>query len=311
MASDDTSWALPLPPSRRVVLIKRLGDLMSGEDRIDIDLTLEQFGFRTYPNWQDPPNRTYVIEVLKEGPDEALVTLAEHYGLRDQQEQETPPPDDALERIWQGGKFRLFISHIHPHKELAANLSAQLREFEVAGFVAHEHIRPSLEWQREIERALASMHALVALVTPGFRDSKWTDQEVGWALGRRILVLPVRMGEDPYGFFGRNQGIQGAGVEPAVLAERIFDALALNALTQERVGEAAVEVFSLSPSYRRAEQNAERLLNLSHLSSEQLRRIEKACVGNRQISDAHACPAIIRRLFAKHQWKPGRLPEEW
>ena len=32
------------------------------------------------------------------------------------------------------------------------------------------------------------MHVLVALLTPDFHESKWTDQEVGFAIGKGVLV---------------------------------------------------------------------------------------------------------------------------
>lgn len=77
--------------------------------------------------------------------------------------------------------------------------------------MAHETIKPGELWQQEIRAALGSMHAMAALITPDFPASSWTDQEVGWALGSSVYVLPVRRGADPYGFLGEVQGIQGVG----------------------------------------------------------------------------------------------------
>jgi len=34
------------------------------------------------------------------------------------------------------------------------------------------------------------MDAMAALITPDFHDSKWTDQEVGWALVREFTYYP-------------------------------------------------------------------------------------------------------------------------
>ena len=57
---------------------------------------------------------------------------------------------------------------------------------------------------------------------PGFPKSRWTDQEVGWALGRDVHVLPVRRGIDPYGFLGEVQGIQGIGKTVGQVAEGTY-----------------------------------------------------------------------------------------
>ena len=51
------------------------------------------------------------------------------------------------------------------------------------------------------------MDAFVALLTEGFHDSLWTDQEVGFALSRGVPILAVRLGKDPYGFIGKFQAL--------------------------------------------------------------------------------------------------------
>lgn len=104
-------------------------------------------------------------------------------------------------------KFRLFISHISKHKKVATRLRDALNPFAVAGFVAHEDIHPTARWQAEIERGLATMDALVAILTPGFRESVWTNQEIGFALGRGAKIISLRMGEDPPGFISAEQAI--------------------------------------------------------------------------------------------------------
>ena len=79
--------------------------------------------------------------------------------------------------------------------------------FGISCFVAHSDIEPTRTWQKEIEKALFSMDVLIALMTEDFSDSNWTDQEIGVAIGRNVLILPIRMGADPYGFIGKYQAI--------------------------------------------------------------------------------------------------------
>ncbi|HVB34845.1 MAG TPA: toll/interleukin-1 receptor domain-containing protein [Patescibacteria group bacterium] len=79
--------------------------------------------------------------------------------------------------------------------------------FGISAFVAHTDIRPTKEWQEEIAIALASMDAFVALLTEKFHTSEWTDQEVGYALGRGVPLIAVKLGEDPYGFIGKFQAL--------------------------------------------------------------------------------------------------------
>ena len=102
----------------------------------------------------------------------------------------TPP------RNWQGGtQFRLFISHISKDKDKAMRLKACLSDYAISGFVAHEDIHPTLEWQDEIERALQAMDAFVAMHTRGFSASFWTQQEIGFAVGRGVKIISLKMGE--------------------------------------------------------------------------------------------------------------------
>jgi hypothetical protein len=91
-----------------------------------------------------------------------------------------------VEHLWKPGMLRLFLSHVSAHKVAVSKLKLEFRKFAISSVVAHEDIEPTLEWQREIELALRSMHALVVLLTFDFHESKWTDQEAGFALGKGV-----------------------------------------------------------------------------------------------------------------------------
>jgi hypothetical protein len=101
--------------------------------------------------------------------------------------------------------FRLFISHIAKDKDKATRLKACLSPYAISGFVAHEDIHPTLEWQTEIERALHTMDAFIAIHTPGFSASFWTQQEIGFAVGRGVKIISFKMGEVPTGFISEHQ----------------------------------------------------------------------------------------------------------
>lgn len=116
-------------------------------------------------------------------------------------------PPDAERRIWGDEGFRLFLSHKAEIKKKAASLKLRFQLYGVSCFVAHEDIHPAKEWQDEIENALFSMDALLALMTDGFHDSDWTDQEVGVAFGRGVPIVSLKLGKDPYGFIGKFQAL--------------------------------------------------------------------------------------------------------
>lgn len=113
----------------------------------------------------------------------------------------------ASQRIWGDFGFKVFLSRVTAVKKETAVLKDKLRLFGIAAFVAHEDIMPTKEWQNEIETALEPMDGFVALLTEGFHESLWTDQEVGYAFARSIPMISVSLGRNPYGFIGKFQGL--------------------------------------------------------------------------------------------------------
>jgi hypothetical protein len=134
---------------------------------------------------------------------------------------------------WNFGYYNIFISHLTKDKISASNLKAALSDYGISCFVAHEDIEPTKLWATEIENALKTMHCLCAIITPEFSSSKWCDQEVGYALGRNILVIPIRKGCDPYGLLGKIQGVQSNGKSANKLAKEIFHILCANKFSQK------------------------------------------------------------------------------
>jgi TIR domain len=138
--------------------------------------------------------------------------------------------------IWPPGRVRLFLSHsAHIRREVAA-IAEELESTTFACFVAHDQIQPSLRWQHVIESALDTCDVMVAVVTPEFRLSDWCGQEVGWALGRGLVVIPVSLTEQPYGFFGAFQAVQVRGRPAAEVARLVAHAIATGVFRRQRPG---------------------------------------------------------------------------
>jgi len=216
--------------------------------------------------------------------------------------QQMAPSELEVRRLWPDEKFRLFLSHVAKYKAAVSEVKDELALRGVAAFVAHQDIEPSRGWKLEIELALRSMHALAALVTPDFHASRWTDQEVGWAFGRGLLVMPVRLGADPYGFAGEVQGINGTLKDPARLAVSLVDALLVNPLTHGEMRRVLVSALGTATSQGMARALCLHLLKVSDFSVEEVAALWKACSENAQVSLAHGVPdAIYKKL--------GRPPE--
>jgi hypothetical protein len=210
------------------------------------------------------------------------------------QSQEEPAP-----AFWTPGHFRLFITHPSKVKQFAHDLKAALAGYQIAAFVAHDDIEPTREWQAEIESALRTMDALTALITEDFVVSKWCDQEVGIAIGRGKLVVPVRAGADPHGFLGKYQGLNAQTLNSSDIARKIFEIIVKHDLSTPRMADALIERLSGSGSYVNAKRTMDLLEALPRLNSTQVSRLIATVEENSQVKDAFGVPGRVTELAKK------------
>lgn len=203
------------------------------------------------------------------------------------------PSQAETKHLWKAGHFRLFLSHLAEHKVKVHKLKSSLSQYNIDAFVAHDDIQPSREWQNEIELALRSMDSLAALVTLGFIDSKWCDQEIGWALGRGVPVLPIRMNCDPYGFAGKFQAISGSLDNPDRLALSIVKALRSKTATRQAMTKAIVSALANSGSFVNSLELIPYIEEIEEFSDQDKGILWKACRENDQVYRAHNVRAKI------------------
>ncbi|MGI9407572.1 MAG: toll/interleukin-1 receptor domain-containing protein [Hyphomicrobiaceae bacterium] len=132
-------------------------------------------------------------------------------------------------------KFRLFISHISKNKDKATRLRDCLEPYHISGFVAHTDIKPTLEWESEIERALRNMDAFLAIHTSGFSKSVWTQQEIGFAYAAGVKIISFKIDEDPTGFIGKNQALPRQNRTAEEIAKEVRQLLLDDPLTSARM----------------------------------------------------------------------------
>lgn len=184
---------------------------------------------------------------------------------------------DQVKRIWGTTGFRLFLSHKSEVKREAATLKDGLQRFGVSAFVAHENIQPAKEWQDEIENALHTMDGLVAVMTEGFHDSPWTDQEVGFALARGVPVIALRMGKDPYGFLAKFQAL-------SIDWDGAPEAVAKLLIHRELMFSAYLQALRNCMSFADGNLLARILPEIEKLTGQQIDDLVAATNGNEQVS---------------------------
>lgn len=217
-------------------------------------------------------------------------------------------PAEALQRIWGPEHVRVFLSHKSSVKKDTSRLKLSFARCGIAAFVAHEDIEPTEEWQREIERALFSMDALVALLSEDFHDSNWTDQEAGVAIGRGVPLIAVRLGLDPYGLMGKGQGLGGCiWRNTDGMAAEVFHLLNKRLPDKSRLFECALSAYTASDSFADSAWKVEHLLAVFEtLTPAQVKRVVDAYQTNSQNKNSFKGMNLIQPLLKRwtgRQWR--------
>lgn len=201
---------------------------------------------------------------------------------------------------WTEHYVKLFISHIAAHKALAGSVSAELAGFGVDGFVAHDDINPSREWQEEIEEALQTCDATAIFLHDGFKDSDWTDQEVGYCLARGVKLIPLRFDHNPYGFMGRYQAADCTGRNHQEIAELIVDALLDDTRTQWKVEDGLIRALAASSTFDEANERVLRLERVEDLNiAYRLEWLQEA-LENSQVAGGFTAEPLISEILDEH-----------
>lgn len=299
---------MPLSRSERFKLKSQIIDVMNkvegGWELSKTNLLLSEFGLETVESGWDGPRIEDIISKISDAD------LIEMYsvvtGIRQDDVQDAV--DSADSGNWKLGYVRLFISHSTHHKKFIGDVADELAIVGIHGFVAQDTMAYSKPWQAQIEQALRSMQAFVAIVHPEFLDSEWCHQEVGWALGRRAPKFVVRMGVDASGFIARDQWPSGHDLS----AKEVASVISRWASSIPDLGETMTDgLFSAleeAGNYMDAGATAERIANLSSLTDVQWARLDSIYWKNDQIRGG-ALPTRALRPFYQQQGRAWPPPE--
>lgn len=224
-----------------MALIDKIGrELQARFGYTEIDTFLHEFNILPPTNVSANSKWVYSKAALHGVATEVVIKIADELDI------EVPSngiSSSTQPRNWKETKeFKLFISHISLEKAKATRLKECLAPYGISGFVAHEDIHPTLEWQSEIERALHHMDALVAIHTEGFSKSFWTQQEIGFAVGKGKKIISLRIGEDPTGFISKRQALPRKNKRAEEIAKDIDQLLSEDDMTASRLNDAKLSL---------------------------------------------------------------------
>ncbi len=275
-----------MKPLEKIKLIDDIGrELQSRMTFSEIDSYFETYGIPTDHQPSYNSKYVYVKEILPKISDEIIIEIANELDIEHNFQSKLPIFKDNSTTFWKAGHFKLFISHLSSFKKTIGHLKKELEKYGISSFVAHEDIEPTKEWQEEIEKGLFSMDALCAVLMPGFKESNWTDQEIGVAIGRGILVIPIRKELDPYGFIGKFQGFQALGKNVNKVAEGVFLILTKNPKTRSRIINCLVDLLLLSNNKNQAIERIAALKKISDLPNDIINQIRLRMTDNQNLKD--------------------------
>jgi hypothetical protein len=293
----------------RLSLIDRIGrELQSRMSYPEIDVYLKAHGIDTKKPTSGVNSKwVYTKELLVDEKDSLILRIADELELP--HNYAVADTAIALEAtFWEPFHFKLFLSHISTFKQTAVHLQHALRRFGISAFVAHVDIEPTKEWLEEIEAGLYSMDALAAILMPGFKESSWTDQEVGVAVGRGVLVVPIMRGSTPYGFISKYQGLSAEGKTVSAVADSVFRILVASPKTRMRMFSSLAETTLQSASTDEAVEKLGYLASISNLPIAHLEKLRDGAKSSAILSNGIALQKL-NEILAKHKLKPVPLQE--
>jgi hypothetical protein len=261
----------------RLGLIDRIGrELQSRMTYPEIETYLKAYGVDTKKPTSGVNSKwVYSKELLGDERDELILKIADELGVP--HNYVVAEPGRGVEAtFWDPFHFKLFLSHLSSFKAATARLQAALRKFGISAFVAHVDIEPTREWLDEIEAGLKSMDALAAILTPGFKESNWTDQEVGVAVGRDMLIIPIIHGLYPYGFISKFQGLNASGKTVRQVADDLFHILVTSPKTRSKMLSCLAETTLQSKSEAEALFKLRQLVAIKSLPAGYLQKLRES-----------------------------------
>jgi len=118
-------------------------------------------------------------------------------------------------------------------------------------------------------------------------------------MGRGILVVTIKFGEDPYGFMGRFQALNGSGKRPVDLANEIFGILLNHKQTSRRMSEALVSMLENSDSFAAAKANIALVEQAKYCDASLADRLRAVIAENVQVASSFGVPLRVTKLTEK------------
>lgn len=304
--------------AQKIRTIENVVRSLSRMEARHMQLVLRQHGVNTY-EWEDDLH-DYLINQVEDLAEDRLVQLDAF--AADDVDGEVADVVNRSPSWSTKSPLGVFLSHKWEDAEFAGEVAERLRDwYGIEAFVAHRELRPSARWREAIEAALSSCHALVAFMHPEFRQSAWCDQEVGWALGRRLPCIVARSteaGGTRYGFIEQLQELSydpevKAGTSeppPAYVARKVYEVLVEQSRLRPLIASALLQRIQQTTSFHTINHLWKAMAALEYSWTRgQLVELRDAARANEDIKQAFAVPSDPHKALSGYR-ETGLAAEE-
>lgn len=197
------------------------------------------------------------------------------------------------------GRLAIFLSHANQDAALVRETAAGLSTLGIHGFVATHDVTPAEEWLPQLEEELIRAQVLAAFLSPAFRESSWTDQEIGYALGQRHKIIPVQLTQVllPHGFLQRYQSLAVMGMDGVQIAEAMFELLLENSDTQPYLRDNVIQRVMSERSETALWKWLDRAGRIRELTQEECEQLRRVIETNPVIRNSRPLKAEIEKLM--------------
>ena len=200
-----------------------------------------------------------------------------------------------------------FLSYSHKNGKLAHEVKLALEKFKIHGFLAHDDIRVSERWKREIRKHFRDCDLFIPILTDAFTKSDWTDQECGLALGHGKKIVPLKVDQGPYGFLGAYQAIILNEDDPTRTCWKIAESLVSDTKLGRAIRIGAIAAFLGNSSFDETVRYTSALLKMQPFSTQQIEEIIKGSTRNRNIYGCFRVQPELQRFIKENESRISKI----
>ena len=193
-----------------------------------------------------------------------------------------------------------FISYSSEIKITAGKIKNYLDKFGFNCFLGHEDIPPQTTWPEKILFSLKQCDLFLPLLTPGFLESYYCQQETGFSYCKGVEILPIMISKAPMGMISNLQALRFNKKDFESSCWKIVKHVAKKDAISKSVLDALIEWFGESNSYDEANKRAKLILTEFEFSGGQVKTIRSLIKNKSQINQTKNARDSIFKFMKKY-----------